>query len=99
MIEDFSSITGKGIKGRVNDKMYYVGSPNLFDEILPNGIPSNLKVTISELQNQGKTVMVAGTATEILGLLAVADEVRGNSKSCNTETSLIRYSKNNHVNG
>ncbi|MDR7237774.1 Cd2+/Zn2+-exporting ATPase [Neobacillus drentensis] len=80
VIEDFSSITGKGIKGRVNDKMYYVGSPNLFDEILPNGIPSNLKATISDLQNKGKTVMVAGTAIEILVLLAVADEVRGNSK-------------------
>lgn len=80
-IEDFSSITGKGIKGRVSGIMYYVGSPNLFDEVLPNGIPANLKGTISDLQNQGKTVMVAGTATEILGLLAVADEVRGNSKS------------------
>jgi Zn2+/Cd2+-exporting ATPase len=80
-IEEFSSITSKGIKGKVNDKMYYVGSPNLFDEILINGVPSDLKATISELQNQGKTVMVAGTETEILGLLAVADEVRGNSKS------------------
>lgn len=80
-IEEFTSITGKGIKGKINDKMYYVGSPNLFDEILTNGIPSNLKVTISELQNQGKTVMAAGTETGILGLLAVADEVRANSKS------------------
>ncbi|SMQ84199.1 Cd2+/Zn2+-exporting ATPase [Bacillus sp. OV166] len=81
VIEDFTSITGKGIKGRVSGKMYYVGSPNLFDEILSNKIPSNLKATISDLQNKGKTVMVAGTSTEILGLLAVADEVRGNSKS------------------
>lgn len=80
-IEEFSSITGKGIKGKVNDKMYYVGSPNLLDEILSNGIPSNLIANISNLQNQGKTVMVAGTETEVLGLLAVADEVRGNSKS------------------
>ncbi len=80
-IEDFSSITGKGLKGKVNDKMYYVGSPNLFDEILTNGIPYNLKTTISELQNMGKTVMAAGTETEILGLLAVADEVRRDSKS------------------
>jgi Zn2+/Cd2+-exporting ATPase len=81
VIEDFSSITGKGIKGRVSGKMYYVGSPNLFDEILSNEIPANLKATISDLQNKGKTVMVAGTSTEILGLLSVADEVRGNSKS------------------
>ena len=80
-IEEFSSITGKGIKGKVNEKMYYIGSPNLFDEILIDGVPLDLKGAISELQNQGKTVMVAGTETEILGLLAVADEVRGNSKS------------------
>ncbi|MBT2726119.1 cadmium-translocating P-type ATPase [Bacillus sp. ISL-75] len=80
-IEDFSSITGKGIKGRVNDKAYYVGSPSLFDEILSNGIPSNLKRTISDLQNKGKTVMVAGSESEILALIAVADEVRGNSRS------------------
>jgi Zn2+/Cd2+-exporting ATPase len=80
-IEEFSSITGKGIKGKVKGKMYFVGSPKLFDEILLDGIPPYLKKTISDLQNKGKTVMVVGTETEILALLAVADEVRGNSKS------------------
>ena len=80
-IEDFSSITGKGIQGRVNKQMYYVGSPNLYDELLTNGIPANLKVTITDLQNKGKTVMVVGTDSDILALLAVADEVRGNSRS------------------
>lgn len=80
-IEDFSSITGKGIKGRINSKIYYVGSPNLFDEILVNGIPHDLKGQISKLQNEGKTVMVAGTSNEVMGLLAVADELRENSKS------------------
>jgi Zn2+/Cd2+-exporting ATPase len=79
-IEEFSSITGKGIKGHVNGETYYVGSPNLFEELLPDGISAILKGTISELQNQGKTVMVAGTSFEILALLAVADELRGNSK-------------------
>jgi Zn2+/Cd2+-exporting ATPase len=80
-IEDFSSITGKGIKGKVNGIMYYVGSPNLFEEMLTTGIPSNLKVSITDLQNKGNTVMVVGSVTEILALLAVADEVRGSSKS------------------
>jgi Zn2+/Cd2+-exporting ATPase len=79
-IEEFSSITGKGIKGNVNGETYYIGSPNLFEELLPGGISAILKGTISELQNQGKTVMVVGTSTEILALLAVADELRGNSK-------------------
>jgi Zn2+/Cd2+-exporting ATPase len=80
-IEDFTSLTGKGIKGKVNGIMYYVGSPNLFDDILPNGIPLTIKTTISDLQNKGKSVMVVGTDTDISALLAVADEVRGNSKS------------------
>jgi Zn2+/Cd2+-exporting ATPase len=79
-IEDFSSLTGKGIKGNVNGETYFVGSPNLFEEILPNSIPDNLKGTITELQNQGKTVMVGGTSTEIKAILAVADELRENSK-------------------
>lgn len=78
-IEDFISITGKGIKGNVNGKTYYVGSPNLFEEILVGGIPSVLKETVSELQTHGKTVMVAGTSTEVLALVAVADELRENS--------------------
>jgi Zn2+/Cd2+-exporting ATPase len=79
-IDDFSSITGKGIKGMINGETYYVGSPNLFEEILTNGIPNDLKSQISELQNQGKTVMVAGTTTEVMGLIAVADVLRENSK-------------------
>ncbi len=79
-IEDFSSITGKGVKGIYKGVTYYVGSPKLFDEILAKGIPYELNTQISDLQNQGKTVMVAGTANEVLGLIAVADELRQNSK-------------------
>ncbi len=79
-IKDFSSITGKGIKGTIDNETYYVGSPNLFEEIRTNGIPNELKTKIAELQNQGKTVMVAGTSAELKGLIAVADVLRENSK-------------------
>lgn len=79
-VTDFSSITGKGIKGKVKGKAYFVGSPNLFDDLLSNGITPELKEKIETLQNQGKTVMVAGTAKEILALVAVADEERENSQ-------------------
>lgn len=80
-IEEFSSITGKGIKGIFQNQMYYVGSPNLFEELLSNGVPSELKATIARLQKQGKTVMAAGTSKEVLGLIAVADVLRENSKN------------------
>lgn len=79
-VEEFQSITGKGVKAKVNNEMYYVGSPGLFEELLPNGIQSEIKEQITDLQTQGKTVMVLGTEKEILALIAVADEIRESSK-------------------
>jgi len=79
-ITDFTSITGKGIKGTIDDESYYVGSPTLFEEILSTGIPTDLAEKIATLQHEGKTVMVAGTTKQIFALIAVADEVRENSR-------------------
>ena len=78
-IEEFHSITGKGVKAKVNNQMYYVGSPNFFEE-LHGSIPKGRKDKITELQIQGKTVMVVGTEKEILLFIAVADEMRESSK-------------------
>ncbi len=74
-VEDFSSFTGKGIRGSVNGVEYQVGNTKLFTEI-----PSNILGQITDLQNQGKTVMIAGSQSEILGLIAVADEIRETSR-------------------
>lgn len=79
-VEEFQSITGKGLKAIVNNERYYVGSPNLFDEILSNKIDKAIKEQISTLQTQGKTVMILGTANTILCLIAVADQMRDSSK-------------------
>ena len=78
-VEEFHSITGKGVKAKVNNQMYYVGSPNLFEE-LHGSILNDRKEKITELQIQGKTVMVVGTEKEILLFIAVADEMRESSK-------------------
>lgn len=76
LVTDFSSMTGKGIKGNVDGVPYIVGRPTLFQHQL--SIPQ--KQQIQELQDQGKTVMVAGTDDQIQALIAVADEVRESSK-------------------
>jgi Zn2+/Cd2+-exporting ATPase len=78
-IEEFQSITGKGVKAKVNNEFYYVGSPNLFEE-LHQTIENGIKEKITRLQIEGKTVMVLGTEKEILLLIAVADEVRESTK-------------------
>lgn len=78
--EEFTSITGKGVKAAVNGVLYYAGSPNLFEE-LHSGMESTIQKQIADLQTQGKTVMILGTAGEILLLIAVADEIREHSKT------------------
>lgn len=80
VVEEFQSITGKGVKAQVNNEMYYVGNPNLFEETLRNGIETSITENITRMQTQGKTVMVLGTEKEILSLIAVADEMRESSK-------------------
>ncbi len=80
VVEEFQSITGKGVKAQVNNEMYYVGNPNLFEETFRNGIETSITENITRMQTQGKTVMVLGTEKEILSLIAVADEMRESSK-------------------
>ncbi len=79
-VEDFQSITGKGVKALVNEKLYYIGSPKLFDELETLTVSQEIKQQILALQNDGKTVMVLGTDKDILAFIAVADEVRDTSK-------------------
>ncbi|MGE6379108.1 heavy metal translocating P-type ATPase [Peribacillus muralis] len=80
VVEDFTAITGKGIKGSINHEIYYIGKPHLFEEVSGLVFPSDVLEQISSFQNEGKTVMLLGDQTEILALIAVADEIRESSK-------------------
>ena len=79
IVDDFSALTGKGLKGTINQEVYYIGKPQLFDEV---GLTISEKTQhlINNYQNEGKTVMVLGNQTNILALIAVADEIRESSK-------------------
>lgn len=80
MVENVTALTGKGITGTVNGKTYYVGSPKLFQERLSTQDITPFAQNIKSLQQQGKTAMLVGTETELLAIVAVADEVRPSSK-------------------
>lgn len=79
MVDDFSALTGKGLKGTINQAVYYIGKPQLFDE-LGLTISEKAQHLINNYQNEGKTVIVLGNQTNILALVAVADEIRESSK-------------------
>ncbi|MFF2459753.1 heavy metal translocating P-type ATPase [Peribacillus simplex] len=80
LVEDFTAITGKGIKGKINQGIYYIGKPHLFEEEAGLGFSDDVLKLISGFQNTGKTVMVLGDQVKILALIAVSDEIRESSK-------------------
>ncbi|MGE6613760.1 heavy metal translocating P-type ATPase [Peribacillus sp. NPDC076916] len=80
LVEDFTAITGKGIKGKINQGIYYIGKPHLFEEEAGLGFSDDVLKLISGFQNTGKTVMVLGDQVKVLALIAVSDEIRESSK-------------------
>ncbi|MGX7197019.1 heavy metal translocating P-type ATPase [Enterococcus olivae] len=78
-IDNFTSITGKGVQADIDGVTYFIGSSKLFDTELNQN--QSLKAQYELLQKEGKTAMIFGTATEILAIIAVADKLRETSQS------------------
>jgi Cu+-exporting ATPase len=72
--DDFRSVTGKGVVGRVEGKTVILGNAALLNE---NGVsPEPLLARAEARRSDGETVMLAGVDGHAAGLLAVADPVR-----------------------
>lgn len=76
---EFTAVTGKGASAVISGERHYIGSPRLFDEL---GLTTDQsRETVSKLQSEGKTAVLLGTGSRLLGVLAVADELREASVS------------------
>lgn len=87
-MENFRSITGKGVQATIDNKDYYVGSPNFFKDLHTTIDPTIVK-QIEDLQLEGKTVIILGTHQDVLSLYAIADKVREASKNVVTKLNKI----------
>jgi Cu+-exporting ATPase len=80
-VKNFSAIPGRGVVGEINGKKYYFGNRKLVTNVV--GIKSvelkKVESKISDLEKEGKTVMILTSAKEILGLIAVADTIKETS--------------------
>ena len=77
--EEVAAIPGRGVRGTIGKQSVYVGNLRWFREL---GIPTGeVEHYITLLQNEGKTSMVVGTQNKLLGVIAVADKIRTESKT------------------
>jgi len=73
--ESFESVTGKGVKGRVDGRPVGLGNLKLLEDL---GIaPGELAGKAEALRKEGQTVMFVAADGKAAGLLGVADPVKG----------------------
>ncbi len=78
-VEDFQSLTGKGLTGTVAGRTVFLGNALLLSE---QGIVSDrLHERINVLRHQGQTVVVVAVDGQVAGLLGVVDPVRSSATS------------------
>ncbi|WP_010632117.1 heavy metal translocating P-type ATPase [Sporolactobacillus vineae] len=78
-VDDYQSLTGRGVRARIDGTLYYAGSPALFREIIPAALNADLTRRIDTLRQEGQTVMLLGNEQEVLALAAVTDRLRSSS--------------------
>ncbi|MDP3244736.1 MAG: heavy metal translocating P-type ATPase [bacterium] len=72
---EFEAISGFGITGKVDGQAITVGTEKLMDK-LSVVVSADVKEKKQELENMGKTVMIAVIDNQVAGLIAVADTIK-----------------------
>jgi Cu2+-exporting ATPase len=73
-IQDFESLTGRGVSARVGDRRVLVGTRRLLDE---QGISlDDVEAHADRLLAEGKTLMLAAVDGRAAGIVAAADTIR-----------------------
>jgi len=85
--EDFRSISGQGIQATINGKKVLLGNRKLMED---NGVDiSGINLDMKMLETEGKTAMIVAEDAKVIGIVAVADTLKDNSKEAVQELRKI----------
>lgn len=76
-VEDFISVTGKGVKGKINGNDYAVGNLSLVDDCETD---SELKNQALKSLSDGKGVLFVSKNQKVIGFIEIYDRVKESSK-------------------
>lgn len=80
-VTDFKSINGKGLKGKIKGKLFYIGNKSFFSEL---NITLPIK-DIEKLENRGKTLVLISNNIHLIGIITLMDKLRLDSKEVITK--------------
>jgi Cd2+/Zn2+-exporting ATPase len=82
-VENFEALPGRGTRGLIDGKLYHLGNHRLIHE--QGRCSDELEARLSELEEQGKTVILLADEQTVYGLFAVADTVKDSSRQAIAE--------------
>lgn len=78
-VQDFENISGKGVKGMINNEETLLGNESLLKQFQIE-IPEDLKQKVIQQQNEAKTISYLAKGGKVLGYLAFSDQIKATSK-------------------
>lgn len=77
-VESFEALPGNGLKGVSQGKSLFGGNRRYISQII--GLPDGVSETAEKLSDEGKTPLFFSTDKKLLGIIAVADEIKSDSR-------------------
>ncbi len=78
-LQEFTSLPGRGIKAKLNDKIYFIGSHAYIEEL--NLCSKQVENILLEIESRGNTPVIIADEISALGVIALSDKVRSEAKS------------------
>jgi Cd2+/Zn2+-exporting ATPase len=76
-LENFESITGKGVRASINGTTYLIGNHRLFEE--SNWCEAEIHQHLEKIERKNHTAIILGKEGQVLGIIAIADAIRENA--------------------
>ncbi|MFZ6768713.1 heavy metal translocating P-type ATPase [Undibacterium sp. Di26W] len=77
-VSDFEALTGRGVKGQIDGKWYYLGNHRLIEEL--QICSPTTEAVLYTMEADGKTAVIIADEQGPLAIIAVADTVRESSR-------------------
>ncbi|MBU2598253.1 MAG: heavy metal translocating P-type ATPase, partial [Actinobacteria bacterium] len=88
--EKFNTFEGKGVIAKVNGKDIIIGNRMLFKE-RNISVPKEVEKNISQLEYEGKTVILIALSNKISGIIAIADTLKETTKDAIKEFEKMNF--------
>lgn len=77
-VDEFASVTARGVRGRVGERVILIGNRSLLAEEGVGGLEA-LDAALVELEQRGRTAVIVASDARAIGIVAVADAIKRDS--------------------